>query len=145
VHRLLQRAGVGELATSDATPERAARLLRHDEIEESDDVDALIHAAVDAYAAICAREDVRMLYAAGRTLHEVPFTMTIDGRILRGTVDCLVETAPGRFTMLEFKTGRERPEHQAQVDFYLHAMRQVFAGALIDARLIYADAGSAAL
>jgi len=123
--------------------ERAARLLRHDEIEERDDVDALIHGAVDAYAAICAREDVRVLYAAGRTLHEVPFTMTIDGRILRGTVDCLVETAPGRFTILEFKTGRARAEHQAQVDLYLQAMRQVFPGALIDARLIYADAGSA--
>jgi len=143
VHRLLQRAGVGELATSDAMHERAARLLRPDEIEERDDVDALIHGAVDAHAAICAREDVRVLHAAGRTLHEVPFTVTIDGRILRGTVDCLVETAPGRFTILEFKTGRARPEHQTQVDLYLQAMRQVFPDALIDARLIYADGGSA--
>jgi RecB family exonuclease len=138
VHRLLQRAGGDELATSGATRERAARLLRHDEVEESDDVDALIDGAVDAYAAIRAREDVRVLYAAGRTLHEVPFTMTIDGRILRGTVDCLVETPPGRFTILEFKTGRKRPEHQAQVDLYLYAMRQVFPDSLIDARLIYA-------
>jgi ATP-dependent exoDNAse (exonuclease V) beta subunit len=138
VHRLLQRAGGDELATSDATRERAARLLGYDEIEESDDVDALIDGAVDAYVAIRAREDVRVLYAAGRTLHEVPFTMTIDGRILRGTVDCLVETAPGRFTILEFKTGRKRPEHQAQVDLYLDAMRQVFPDSLIDARLIYA-------
>jgi len=138
VHRLLQGADVGEFASSDAMRERAAHLLRHDEIEESDDVDALIDSAVDAYAAICAREDVRVLYAAGRALHEVPFTMTIDGRILRGTVDCLVETAPGRFTILEFKTGRKRPEHQAQVDLYLDAMRQVFSDSLIDARLIYA-------
>jgi ATP-dependent helicase/nuclease subunit A len=138
VHRLLQRAGGGKLATSDATRERAARLLRHDEIEESDDVEALIDGAVDAYAAIRAREDVHVLYAAGRTLHEVPFTMTIDGRIVRGTVDCLVETAPGRFTILEFKTGRKRPEHQAQVDLYLYAMRQVFPDSLIDAQLIYA-------
>ena len=138
VHRLLQRAGGDELATSDAMRERAARLLRHDEIEESDDVDALIDGAVDAYAAIRAREDVRVLYAAGRTLHEVPFTMTIDGRVLRGTVDCLVETAPGRFTILEFKTGRERPEHQAQVGLYLYAMGQVFPDSLIDAKLIYA-------
>ena len=57
---------------------------------------------------------------------------------LRGTVDCLVETAPGRFTILEFKTGRARPEHQAQVDLYLQAMRQVFPDSLIDAQLIYA-------
>jgi ATP-dependent helicase/nuclease subunit A len=138
VHRLLQRDGFGELASADAMRRRASRLLRHDEIDDSDDVDALVNAAVDAYAVICAREDVRLLYAAGRTLHEVPFTMTIDGRILRGTVDCLVETAPGRLTLLEFKTGRERPEHRAQVDLYLQAIRQVFPDSLIDAKLIYA-------
>jgi hypothetical protein len=58
--------------------------------------------------------------------------------VLRGTVDCLVETAPGRLTLLEFKTGRERPEHQRQLELYVRAMRQVFADASIDARVIYA-------
>jgi ATP-dependent exoDNAse (exonuclease V) beta subunit len=137
VHRLLQRFGFADL-TVETIRDVAARLLRRDEIDDGDDVDALVNAAVDAYTAICAREDVRLLYAAGRTLHEVPFTMTIDGRILRGTVDCLVETAPGRLTLLEFKTGRERPEHRAQVDLYLQAIRQVFRDSLVEAKLIYA-------
>jgi RecB family exonuclease len=69
--------------------------------------------------------------------------MTLDGRILRGTVDCLVETAPGHLTLLEFKTGRERPEHQMQLELYAQAMRQVFPDALIDTRLVYADVDSA--
>jgi len=139
VHRLLQRIGFGEVATPDAIRAHASRLVRHDEIDDSDDVDTIVDAAVAAYAAICVREDVRALYAAGRTLHEVPFTMTVDGRVLRGTVDCVVETAPGRFTLFEFKTGRARPEHRAQLDLYVQAMRQVFPEALIDARLVYAE------
>jgi hypothetical protein len=53
-------------------------------------------------------------------------------------VDCLVETAPGRLTLLEFRTGRERPGHRTQVDLYLQAMRQAFPGASVDAREIHA-------
>jgi ATP-dependent exoDNAse (exonuclease V) beta subunit len=63
--------------------------------------------------------------------------MTLRGRVLRGTVDCLVESAPQRLTILEFKTGRPRPEHQAQVDLYVQALRQAFPGAIIDSRLVY--------
>jgi ATP-dependent exoDNAse (exonuclease V) beta subunit len=66
--------------------------------------------------------------------------MTLDGRLVRGTVDCVVETAPGSLTVLEFKTGRPRPEHQAQVEIYVHAMRQACPGTSIDARVIYGDA-----
>ena len=99
---------------------------------------ALLDAAAATYAAMCARDDVRALYMSGKKLHEVPFTMAVDGRILRGTVDCLVQTAPDRFTVLEFKTGRERPEHRAQVELYQRAMQQVFPDCVVDARLVYA-------
>jgi RecB family exonuclease len=71
--------------------------------------------------------------------------MAVEGRVLRGTVDCLVETAPGRLTVLEFKTGRRRPEHRAQLELYLQAMRQVFPNASIDTFLVYADAHSSAI
>ena len=116
------------------------RLVRREEIDESADVDALVDAAVSTYTAVCARDDLRALYMSGKKLHEVPFTMAVDGRILRGTVDCLVQTASDRFTILEFKTGRERPEHRAQVDLYQRAMQQVFPNCTVDARLIYAEA-----
>ena len=137
VHRLLHRIGFTTRAV-DAVRDAAARLVRPDELDESDDLQAMLDAAAASYASICARQEVRALYSAGRRLHEVPFTMTVEGRVLRGTVDCLVETAPGRLTLLEFKTGRERPEHQQQLELYVRAMRQVFPEASIDARVIYA-------
>jgi ATP-dependent exoDNAse (exonuclease V) beta subunit len=120
--------------------EAAARLVRPHEIDESGDIDALVEVAVATYTEICARDDVRALYMSGKKLHEVPFTMAVDGRFLRGTVDCLVQTAPDRFTVLEFTTGRERPEHRAQVDLYRRAMQQVFRDCVVDARLVYAGA-----
>ena len=138
VHRLLQRVGFRNL-TFDEIRDAATRLVRQDEIDDTGDVHAIVDAAVSAYTAIGAHADVRELYAAGRTLHEVPFTMTRDGRVLRGTVDCLVGTAPGRFTLLEFKTGRPRPEHQAQVSLYLQAMMGTFPDAVIDAKLVYPE------
>ncbi len=137
VHRLLQRLGVGEAPEPAAIRAAATRLVRADEVDESGDVDALLDAAVAAYVTLCARQDVRELYMSGPRLHEVPFTMAVDGRILRGTVDCLVQTSPGRFTVLEFKTGRERSEHHTQLDLYLRAMQQVFPDGAVDGRLVY--------
>jgi ATP-dependent exoDNAse (exonuclease V) beta subunit len=138
VHRLLQRLGLGEVTAPDVIREAASRLVRPDEIDESGDVDGLLDAAAATYAAMCARDDVRALYLSGPKLHEVPFTMARDGRIVRGTVDCLVQTAPDRFTVLEFKTGRERPEHRAQVELYQRAIQQAFPGCAVDTRLVYA-------
>jgi ATP-dependent helicase/nuclease subunit A len=144
VHRLLQRLGFTALA-HDAVRDLASRLVRPDEMDDGRDLEEMLDAAAASYASICARDEVRALYSTGRRFHEVPFTMAVDGRTLRGTVDCLVETAPGGLMLLEFKTGRERPEHRTQVGLYLQAMRQVFPDARIEARLIYANAASAAL
>ena len=120
-------------------------MVRSNEVDDLDDLQRIVNAAVETYEAICASEDVRVLYQTGRALHEVPFTMSIDGRIVRGTIDCVVETAAGAFTVLEFKTGRERPEDSQQVQLYLRALRQVFPGAPINARVVYAAGGSVLL
>jgi ATP-dependent helicase/nuclease subunit A len=146
VHRLLQRIGIREPGAGNQEPqsirEIAMRLVRADELDDLTDAPQAVDAAVEAYEFICAREDVRLLYQAGRALHEVPFTMSIDGRIVRGTFDCVVETAAGAFTLLEFKTGRERMEDRQQVELYLQALRQLVPGASIDARVVYATGGS---
>jgi ATP-dependent helicase/nuclease subunit A len=137
VHRLLQRVGFVDLPPA-VLRDIAARLLRDSDVDDAEDLDALIDAALEAYEAICTRDDVRALYAGGRTYHEVPFTMAVGGRVIRGFVDCLVEIAPNRLTLLEIKTGRPRPEHQQQVELYLQAMKAVFSGARVDALLVYA-------
>jgi ATP-dependent exoDNAse (exonuclease V) beta subunit len=97
----------------------------------------LADAAIDSYRAICGRPDIRALYTAGDRLHEVPFTMRLDGAVLRGTIDCLIRTAPGRMTVLEFKTGRPRDDHRLQLDFYRQAAERLFPGVAIDAHLVY--------
>ena len=86
VHRLLQRFGLGGPPVPKAVHEAATRLVRREEIDESGDVDALVEAAVSTYTAICARDDLRALYLAGKKLHEVPFTMAVDGRFFGGRV-----------------------------------------------------------
>jgi ATP-dependent helicase/nuclease subunit A len=149
VHRLLQRMGIGDQGSGigEAPPIRdiGTGLVRADEADGLEDLEATVNTACDAYESICACEDVRVLYQTGRALHEVPFTMAMDGRIVRGTIDCVVETAPGAYTLLEFKTGRERPEDRRQVELYLQALRRVFPGAQINGRVVYAGGESVLL
>jgi hypothetical protein len=113
-------------------------LVRPDEVDDHGDLQHTLDAAVEAYESLCSRGDVRALYQSGRALHEVPFTTSIEGRVVRGTFDCVIETGPGAFTLLEFKTGRERLEDHRQVELYLQAFRQLFPGASIDALVVSA-------
>ena len=71
-------------------------------------------------------------------MHEVPFTTRLEGVVVRGTIDCLVQAVPNKITILEFKTGQPRPEHQAQLHVYHRAAERLFPGLSIDARLVYA-------
>jgi ATP-dependent helicase/nuclease subunit A len=140
VHRLLQRLGFGGEFAPERVREVASRLLRSDEIDEHGDAGELLDAVVALFTAVCGHEDVRRLYLSGPSVHEVPFTMALEGRLFRGTVDCLVRSGPEHWTVLEFKTGRERPEHRTQLELYQRAMERVFSGCVVDAQLVYAEA-----
>ncbi|MSO29466.1 MAG: hypothetical protein EXQ48_00795 [Acidobacteria bacterium] len=131
VHRLLERFGLDPGTAVDRAA--ASRLRRHEEMDGP-----WLDEAMDAYRAILQRGEIRALYLAGARVHEAPFTMRVDGSIVRGTIDCLVRTAPDRMTLLEFKTGRPRPEHRTQLDLYRRAAESAFPGSTIDARLVYA-------
>jgi ATP-dependent exoDNAse (exonuclease V) beta subunit len=143
VHRLVHRLGVG--ADSAIARAAVARLLRPEEQTECGfglDPDATLVAAVAAYEALSRNEAVTRLYSSGEALHELPFTMQRDGTWLRGTIDCLVRNGSGLITVLEFKTGRPRPEHQRQVELYRCAVEQMFPGHHVEARLVYATSVS---
>ena len=78
-----------------------------------------------AYEAVGRREDVRLLYLSGGAIHEVPFTMEVEGTW------CAAPSMPrarqsGDLTVLEFKTGRPRPEHRTQVELYRRAAQGMF-------------------
>jgi ATP-dependent helicase/nuclease subunit A len=140
VHRLLQRYGFDGL-DGQAAGGAALRMLRSEEMRDVADrtaTDIAEHAAA-AYRTICGRPDVRSLYGAGERLHEVPFTMRLDEGAVRGTIDCLVRSAPDCLTVLEFKTGAPRDEHRIQLEVYRRAAERLFPGCAIDARLVYAS------
>ncbi|HUF23967.1 MAG TPA: UvrD-helicase domain-containing protein [Vicinamibacterales bacterium] len=140
VHRMLQQGLDPEADAGLADHARA--LLLDDEIPAIDDVDAAVRGAVETFRAIAGRADVRDLLASGERLHEVPFSFRRDGALLRGTIDCLVlrassGAAPQDVSVVEFKTGRRRPEHQAQLDVYVDAARDLFPGASVTGVLVY--------
>lgn len=138
VHRLLQR-GLAEGAVDDADLLRQAKaLLTAADAAEHDDVQAMCRAVVQAFRRLSAHEELRGLYARGIPRYEVPFTLRDGSRIVRGTIDCLVEE-PGRVTVVEFKTGRPRPEHMAQAGLYTRAVRAAYPSASVDTRLFYAE------
>ena len=141
MHRLLQRLGFVPAEDTLVTRETVLRMLRPEEVatvSTERTVAELADDVLEAYGALSSRPDIRAIYLSGDRFHEVPFTMWLDGVVLRGTIDCVIRDATGRVTLLEFKTGRPRDEHQVQLDLYRKAAERLFPGAPIDARLVYA-------
>ena len=130
VHRLLQSNPTKDV------PRAARALLRDEDMLSFDDAAAAIDTAVKTFRALSAREDVTALLASGERLYEVPFSLTRNGSTLRGAIDCLV-IRDDDVTVVEFKTGRKRAEHQEQLDVYVDAARELFPGARVSGRLIY--------
>ena len=143
VHRLLEQFALKGTVTADDVERALPTLLDSDELVDVIDLRELATRAAAGYAAVCARADVQALCASGLPLHEVPFTMATDEGIVRGTIDCLIRGADGTITVLEFKTGRVRPEHRAQLELYKRAAAQLFSGARVEALLVYPDAALA--
>ena len=136
VHRLVQRAGLGAGTPVEELRAEVLRSLHSEQIFDGDDEDRTAAAAVAAYLSLREHPDVRELYASGDVLHEVPFTMRRDGRIVRGTMDCVVMSG-GVVTVLEFKTGRPRPEHELQAALYRDAAARLFPGTTVASRIVY--------
>jgi len=141
VHRLLQALGTTAPDPSEV-PALALQLLRQDETPGLADRDAFAARAAGAYRALCAHPDVQSLYSAVEILHEVPFALRHEGAVIRGTIDCLVRVGPGEVAVLEFKTGRPRPEHAGQVALYASVAGQLFPGATVTPKLIYTELGA---
>ena len=142
VHRLLQREGLAVDVSDDWVSERLGSLVRVEESIAVADRDAVIRRATSAYRAFTTHQELRGLYLSGTAFHEVPFSLSVNDRIVRGTIDCLVQKPDGEVAVLEFKTGRRRPEHEAQTALYQQAAAALFPGRRVVTQLLYAaDAG----
>jgi len=141
VHRLLQALGTTAPESGDVAA-LALQLLRPDESAGLADRDGFASRAAAAYRALRDHAEVRSLYAAAEIFHEVPFVVRHEGAIVRGTIDCLVRVDDGEVSVLEFKTGRPRPEHAGQVALYASVAAQLFPGAVVTPKLIYTGLGA---
>jgi ATP-dependent exoDNAse (exonuclease V) beta subunit len=136
VHRMLQVFGL--VPASSLTGGSVRALLRPEETGQTPDIDGRVEEAMLAYEKLRNHADVRTYYATGIRHHEVPFTMKVDGVPVRGVIDCVVQDGD-RLVVLEFKTGRHRPEHDRQVGLYTVAARRLWPDRAVEARLVYAD------
>ena len=59
------------------------------------------------------------------------------GRVLRGTIDCLVRRPDGSIVVIEFKTGAPSPAHAGQLDLYVAAARAIFPGVPVQRKVVY--------
>ena len=139
VHRLLQREGLAGPVSDEWVAERLASLVRVEESIAIADREALIRRAAAAYRAFSSHQGLRVLYQSGAAFHEVPFSLRVGGGVVRGTIDCLVRGVDGTVTVVEFKTGRRRPEHQAQADLYRQAAHALFPDSRVVTQLLYAS------
>jgi RecB family exonuclease len=60
-----------------------------------------------------------------------------DGRVLRGTIDCLIRRPDGALVVVEVKTGPPRPAHERQLQAYLGAVQALGPGIRATGRLIH--------
>jgi hypothetical protein len=112
VHRLLDRVGLDADLERAALADMAGTLLRADELGDLDSVDEVTRLAADAFRAVCTRADVRVR---------------------------LIRMPDGPVVVLEFKSGRPRPEHRLQLEMYRRAAAQIFPDAVIESLLVYTD------
>ncbi|HEX6975580.1 MAG TPA: UvrD-helicase domain-containing protein [Vicinamibacterales bacterium] len=141
VHRLFQHGAMDEDRTAEQDEAAVGSLLRAEERASVQDPDVVVQAAVAAWRRMRTRDDVRAVLNAGERMHEVPFSMRLDGAppsVLRGTIDCLVRRPDGAVIVVEFKTGQRRESHQRQLELYVEAARALYRGAAIEGVLLYA-------
>ena len=129
VHRLFQYPRVRD----------ARALLTGDELAGLSDPARTMAAAMTAWEAIRVRPEIVRLLETGRAHHEVPFSFNDpqSGRLLRGTIDCLLQLDDGQVVVLEFKTGAPRPWHEEQLGVYVRAAQALFPDVPVSGRLVY--------
>ena len=140
VHRLIERRGLRDVTTDEVAGQLSALLGDDLPPEVAAEPAVLAARVVEVCRSLSRQGELTALLASGEVYHEVPFSARIDGEIRRGVLDCLVRTADGRVTVVEFKTGRPRPEHAAQIEVYRQAAAVLFPDAEVSARIFHAGA-----
>jgi ATP-dependent helicase/nuclease subunit A len=98
---------------------------------------ALCDQALDALTRLAQRDDIRLLMGEADVLHEVPLSWTReDGTTVRAVLDAVVCHQDGRFTVVEFKTGRTQEADERQLADYLTGLGRLLGGKIVSGRII---------
>ena len=145
VHRLFQhRVEVGAEAdyiTRTFSP--LALLSTHTEVAagEPDEWSALVDEATRRYRRLRDNAELAAALGSGACYFEVPYSHVDEGRgdeVVRGVLDCLIVSDRGTATVLEFKTGAPRPDHDAQAKRYQAAIRAILGQNDVEMKILYA-------
>ena len=139
VHRLFQqRVAIDNPAILLAY---AGRLVSEMDAEGAGE---LAERVAETYRAMRQRPDVTAVLASGDVYYEVPFSLrlTAPDQIVRGQIDGVVVPPDGPVVVIEFKTGRPLPEHEAQVALYCQALASAWPDRGVESRLFYFQAGN---
>jgi len=135
-HRLIARVWRRAPQDAQGIAREAATLARS--VGFGDDPQAVVDAATRYCRQVIGRADVQEALGSGTPLFEAPVALRgADGRVVRGSIDCLVMGAD-RITVMEFKTGAPTPSHDAQIALYAEAVRRFARGVPVVAHLVYA-------
>ncbi len=132
VHRLFeyQVAPDGELV------EAAAAVLPDTPGRSPSERRTAAQKAADFYTRLSSQTKLQEVFAKGQTFREVPFSLTRGDQTLRGVVDSLV-VRPDRVTVVDYKTGRSRPEHRLQMEIYLEAVVALYPDRAVEGMIFY--------
>jgi ATP-dependent helicase/nuclease subunit A len=139
VHRLLQR-GLAEETDSARIEQAIARLVRAEELVDIAEPASLAAEAATVYARLRRHPELVAALAAGECFYEVPFSYEPSerpGEWIRGVVDCLIVMPDGSVTVLEFKTGRPRPEHEDQAALYAASLEAALGVDRVVLKILY--------
>ena len=140
VHRLLRRRPPATVDDAGLTT-LALSLARSDELVDVGDRAAMLARTVARYRSLREHPDVSALLASGEVHHEVPVSFYRSERpteVVRGVIDCLVRSPDGAVTVIEFKTGVPRAEHEAQAAAYASALGAIWPDRRISVQILYA-------
>ena len=136
VHRLLERFGTADVDHALVKASALDLIQREERVWLPADSNVLEDVIVK-FQAIRRHPRFRSTHEAGEAYYEVPFTFFEDGQIVRGAIDCLIRNGDGSVHVLEFKTGRPRPQHASQADIYRRAAASVFPGSRVVVEILY--------
>ncbi|TAK21945.1 MAG: hypothetical protein EPO26_13270 [Chloroflexota bacterium] len=131
----------------------------HDVLEAVDPggatLDALVDAAAERRGIPDHREDVRDLVTGARMMvsqrqprnqwREVPFALSLDGTLIEGRIDLVIEDDGGRLIVIDFKTDRVAPmevrdharRYRPQVGLYALAVEDMIGRPIHEVRLLF--------